>query len=452
MKRLLILLTAVVAILIAVTIISCGKKGVPPSDVKPKIFLQIVSGENQTLPPNTFSLDSLKVRVVSGQGLPVVGDTVTFTQLTPKDSGRFFFTIPRLPDTLITNQKGYAYNLYRSDAIVGVDTLMVTTSSLGDTGAVYFVVTVRPGQPVAIEAVSPLSRQSAPGGQRIPVPYVVQVKDKYGNGVPDSRVVYKANERCVVKTDSMLNKPYLVDTAYTFTDTMGVARADWVLTVNPDPYLNDYPNTVLELYAYLVYNNASVDSVLFQAYGTNPGQLEYYYDIRPMLMNVCQSCHDTVSSYRLSFYYTLMENGNLSPGDTTCLFAHDLNPAAHVSDINMVEQDKAVRWVGVDNAAPGSSGLNSYNIQMKPLLDGSCVMCHNDTTLDGNYDMSSHLGIRGTGSDLTPNAIPGDSSCVLVTYMMAGHYADSLSLNPTIAADLADSIIDWIVTDSLREY
>lgn len=441
-----------VTMLIAVSIISCGKKGVPPDNVDTRILLRIVSGDGQALPPNTLSQDSLRVRVVNGQGLPVVGDTVTFSQLTPKDSGRFFFTIPRLPDTLITNQQGYAYNLYRSDAIVGVDTLKVTTSSLGDSGAVYFVVTVRPGQPVDIQIVSPLSRQSAPGGQKIPVPYVVRVKDKYGNNVPNGRVVYKANERCVVVTDSMLSKPYFVDTAYTFTDTIGLARADWVLTVNPDPFLNGYPNTLLELYAYAVYNNARVDSVFFQAYGTNPGQLKYYYDIRPILMNVCQSCHDTVSSYRLSFYYTLMENDNLRPGDTACLFAHDLDPLAHPSRINLVEQDKAFRWNKVDSAVPGSSGLNCYDIQMKPLLDGSCVMCHNDVSPDGNYDMSSHLGIRGSGSDLTPNAIPGDSSCVLVTYMLAGHYADSLSLNPTIAADLADSIIDWVVTDSLREY
>jgi hypothetical protein len=133
-KRHLAVLTMGV-IITGVVAVSCGKKGVPPDgNIKPKIFLEVVSGQDQLLPPYTLSLDSLRVRVVNGQGLPVVGDTVTFTQLTPGDSGGFFFSIPRLPDTLITNQQGYAYNLYRSDGMVGVDTLMVTTSSLGETG------------------------------------------------------------------------------------------------------------------------------------------------------------------------------------------------------------------------------------------------------------------------------------------------------------------------------
>jgi hypothetical protein len=443
-------------IITGVVAVSCGKKGVPPDgNIKPKIFLEVVSGQDQLLPPYTLSLDSLRVRVVNGQGLPVVGDTVTFTQLTPGDSGGFFFSIPRLPDTLITNQQGYAYNLYRSDGMVGVDTLMVTTSSLGDTGAVYFIVTVRPGQAADIEKISPMSTQSSQGGKTIPVPYVVRVKDRFGNSVPNSRVVYRATERCVVITDSMLTRPFYLDTAYTFTDTTGVARANWVLTVNPDPYFGGYPNTLPELHAYAIYNNARVDSLYFQAYATNPGQLKYYYDVRPVLVDNCQgaACHGSVSSYLVDFYYTLMEDNNLIPGDTTCPFADDLDPLQHISNINMVEEDKAFRWVKVDSAAPGSSGLNSYSGQMKTIFDGSCVTCHNGTTLDGSYDMSDHPGIRGDGSDMSiPNAIPGDSSCLLVTYMLSGHYADSLSLNPDTAAALADSIVRWVVTDSLREY
>jgi len=452
-KKHLAALTIGVALAI-VFAVSCGKKGVPPdANTEPTISIQLVSTPALTLPPYTYS-DTIRVRVINSQGLPIVGDTVTFAQVSPSNGGGFFFTDPTISSALITDQSGYAYNQYRSDSSAGADTLMISTSLVGDTGAVYIIVTVNRGTPADIEKISPLTSQSSTAGQTIPVPYVVRVKDKYGNAIPDSRVVFKTIERCVVATDSMLGRPYLLDTAYTFTDTAGLAQADWVLTVNPDPYLGTYPNTTPELYGYAIYNGSRVDSVKFQAFATNPGQFKFYPDIRPILIDNCQgaACHGGVSSYRVDFYYTLSENNNLVPGDTSCQFVADLNPISHISDLNTVEEDKAIRWAVINNAVPGSSGMNNYTDQMKSILDNSCVMCHNGTTLDGNYDMSSHLGIRGNGSDVTPNAIAGDNACSLVTYIQAGHYADSLSLDPDTAAALADSIIRWIVVDSLREY
>lgn len=452
MKKHLAALTTgiILAIIFAV---SCGKKGVPPDDnTQPKIFIEAISSAELTLPPKTLS-SVIQVRVVNSQGLPIVGDTVSFAQISPV-SGGFFWFAAGTNDSLITNQQGYAYNKYQSDSTVGTDTIAVTTSSLGDSGAAYFVVTVMPGKPADIVRVSPLNPVSSVAGRKVSVPFIVQVNDRYGNSVPGSRVIYRTNERCVVSTDSMLNRPYLVDTAYTFTGADGQARADWTLTVSPDPYLGTYPNTAVELHGYAVRNDSLVDSVTFRAFATNPGQFTYYSDIRPILINNCQesACHGGVSSYRVDFYYTLLENNNLVPGDTTCTFVANLDPFNHISNLNTVEEDKGIRWVVIDSALPGSSGLNNYTDQMKPIFDNGCIACHSGAAPPGNYDLTTHLGIRGDGSDTTPNAIPGDDACKLATYMQARHNADSLSLNPTTAAALADSIIRWIVVDSLREY
>lgn len=453
MKKHLAALTIGVA-LIAVFAVSCGKKGVPPDDnTQPSISVTVVTSGALTLTPYTFS-DTIRVRVVNSSGVPIVGDTVTFAQTSAKNGGGFYFTDPTVSPALITDQSGYAYNQYRSDSSVGSDTLMVTTSSVGDTAAAYIFVTVQHGAPADIEKISPLTIQSSTGGQTIPVPYVVRVKDRYGNIISGSRVVFKAVERCVVATDSMLTKPYLLDTAYTFTDADGLAQAEWVLTVNPDPYIGSYPNTTPELFGYAIHNNSRVDSVKFQAFGTDPGQFKYYNDIRPILLDNCQgaACHGGVSSYQVDFYYALLENDNLIPGDTACTFVSKLDPFRHISDLNTVEEDKAIRWVVTDSAAPGSSGLNNYTDQMKSIFDNGCIVCHSGATPPAGYDLTTFNGIRGNGSDAVPNAIPGDNSCTLATYMQARHNADSLSLNPTDAAALADSIIRWIVVDSLREY
>ncbi len=451
MKKHLAVLTA--AILLTIVAVSCGKKGVPPdANTQPKIYVEAVSSTELTLPPKTYS-SIIQIRVVNSQGLPVIGDTVTFAQISPISGSRFWFS-PGTSDSLITNDQGYAYNRYQSDSTVGVDTISVTTSSLGDSGAVYFVVTVVPAEPADIVKISPLNPVSSTAGREISVPFIVRVNDRYGNPVPNSRVVYRTNERCVVSTDSMVDRPYLVDTAFTITDTAGMAQADWILTISPDPYLGTYPNTASILNGYAVYNDSRVDSVAFRAFATNPGQLEYYNDIRPILIANCQgsSCHGGASNYLVDFYYTLVDDSIFKPGDTTCSFVTHLDPYSHISSINTVEEDKAIRWAVVDSAAPGSSGLNNYTDQMKSIFDNGCIMCHDAVTPPASYNLTTFFGILGDGSDAIPNAIPGDNACKLATYMQARHNADSLSLDPTTAAALADSIVRWIVVDSLREY
>jgi hypothetical protein len=66
--------------------------------------------------------------------------------------------------------------------------------------------------------------------------------------------------------------------------------------------------------------------------------------------------------------------------------------------------------------------------------------------------MTTHGGIRGGGLDATPNAIAGDASSLLATQMIAMHNWPALDPDSITAAVLADSIVNWIVNDSLRQY
>lgn len=440
----------VIVLLIGIVLIaalSCGKKGVPPDGSKPFTKLEIVSGNQQTGAAFSYLTDSLVVRVVSSVGLPVAGDTVWFEQITPINGGRFFYTEPRL-----TNINGVAYNFYRLDSLVGADTVKVTAASVGDTGAVLFAFTVGPGAADSIFKVSSQTAWFGIAGQVLPDSFVVGVIDTYGNIVPGAKVIYKTNVRSLVVTDSSAQQPFDLDTAVTYTDANGLARADWILTVNPDSNLGypyGYPNARPELKAFI----APTDSVLFRGVATNPGQLKYYYDIRSIFEANCFTCHSGLNDYRLDFYYEMFRNGNLIPGDSSSKVVKNVDPIIHrAGNINFVEEDKVIRWVVVDSAAPGSSGLNNYTDHMKPIFDNGCIDCHGGATPAGSYDLTTHLGIRGAGSDAVPNAIPGDNLSLLVTRMVARHNVDSLSSNPVTAAALADSIIRWVVTDSLRDH
>jgi len=441
-------------LLLSALIISCGKKGVPSDgNTQPNTFLEIVSGFDQQGRVQEFLADTLYVRLRSSVGVPVPGEVINFQQVTPSAGSRFWLVDTANPTIgqSITDENGYAWNRFRTDSVVGVDTIMVTSPSLGDTGAVYFVCTATPGLPSTLEKISPVSSDggdtivSGTAGQTLPMPFIVRVRDRYGNIVPDGRVVYKTAFRCLVVTDSSSPDPFEIDTAYTLTDVQGQAQADWTLTVNPGEGIG-YPNPFPELNAYAMVGDTARDSVKFQAFANQPPAFAYYHDLRPVLIENCHgsACHANASSYRMDFYYELLEDGNLIPGDTNSPFVQNLNPIGHKGgNINMIEEDMAARWVVVDNAAPGSSGLNNYTDQMKAIFDNSCISCHSGPTPSGNYDVTTHTGIRGGGSDAEPNAIAGDSASVLVTQMIARH---------NINAQTADSIIRWVVIDSLRQY
>jgi hypothetical protein len=435
------IITGLLAVAILSLALSCGKKGVPPGDNEtPSMTIEIVSGNNQTDTAKAVLRDSLVVRVVNSVTGPAVGDTVWFEQITPQDAGGV--TYP----WRLTNALGYARTFYHLDSLMGVDTVKVVSSGAGDTAAVYFQITVTPGRPDKIIQVSPQGLDSGTAGQALPNPVIAEVTDRYGNPSPGIYVYFKASNRGLAETDSSARHPYETDSAFTVTDQRGYARATWVLTINPDPNFG-YPN-----YVTLRAFTAEGDTVRFSAAAYPPGTLKYYYDIRSIFADNCFACHPGLSDYRQDFYYELEQNNNVIPGDTTSNLLSHVNPMTHPSNINTVEEDMVIRWVVTDSAAPGSSGLNNYHDNMKPIFDASCISCHSGVSPPGDYLLTGHKEIRGVGSDAVSNAIAGDTTSLLVVKMKERHNWVNIDPDSLVAAALADSIIRWVVTDSLRDY
>jgi hypothetical protein len=443
-----------VALLIILTLIvltvSCGEKGVPPGDDTPYSTLELVSGNNQTGPAGGLLLDTLLVRVVSSVGLPVPGDVVHFTQITQNGDGEILSS-PRT-----TNSEGYADISYRLGSKVGVDTVKVVSEAVGDSGAVYFEFAVTAGAAGRLVKVSPLSLVSGTAGELLGVPFIVLVTDNMDNPVAGHTVYFKTINRCVVVTETSTEVPPETDTAYTTSDSNGLASATWILSINPDFI---YP-TFHQLDAIADFEDNTADTVNFLASAEDPGMIEYYDDIHTIFAGDCFDCHVSsggydIEDYYVDYYFELYRLGNLIPGDTNSLLVFNSKHENHKSKFghfNFVEEDIITRWVGTDMAAPGSSGMNNYTNHMKNIIDASCVTCHSGGAPQNNYSMSSHLDIRGPGLDAVSNAIPGGDTSLVVQKMQQRHQWQSLDPDSATAAILADSISSWIVDDFMREY
>lgn len=421
--------------------ISCHKKPVPPPE-KPDyvttlmaVSTTVVSDKAGTPLNNPF-----QVRVIDENGTPVAGVPINFEQITPQSGSRL------LPAATTTDPNGYAGMFYVLDTLMGVDTLRATASGVDDS-VVYFQITVTMGPADGVVMVSPLAYPVFDtAGTRLPDTFVVKVVDRYNNGIPNHRVLFKTSNRCVVVTDSTALLPFENDSVYTRTDDSGLARAVWQISVKPYPGFG-YPNSFN-----LVAKNEVNDSVRFLAASYDPGRLEYYYDVRPIFQSRCFICHPSVlTDYSLNFYYTTVVDGIVEPGDSlnSLLLAKALSSHGP-SPINMVEEDIVFRWVVTDSAAPGSSGLNCYQSQMKSIIDSKCLACHGEPPAGNSYIMTTHESIRAIGSGGLPNAIAGDSSSALVQHLLPG--GDMRVYLAPDSAVLADSLIRWIVIDSLRQY
>ncbi|MBL7959091.1 hypothetical protein JNL27_02520 [bacterium] len=85
----------------------------------------------------------------------------------------------------------------------------------------------------------------------------------------------------------------------------------------------------------------------------------------------------------------------------------------------------------------------TYDTDIKPILDGSCIGCHSSGLMLGSYNLSSYAGVLGNGTDATPNAIPGDANSLLITKLAGGHQS--------VSQPNQDMIFQWVVVDSLKE-
>ncbi len=435
-----------VAIFLAV---SCGKKGVPPV---PKIEtnFSILSGNNQSIVAGG-ALTNPQVKVVNALGSPVKGVPIRFQQLGQNHGGHFRDTLVDVYK--VTGDNGIVETRFVADTVIGAYTLQAIAT--GPTDSILDInYTVIAG--AAQKDTILIPDQIGIAGDTLPTTIVAKISDRFNNPVAGARVLFIADHRGLAVTDSSRLRPYAVDSAYTRTDTLGLARARWVLPIDSFEFISP-TMTALSLSGDSVIGTASI-----AAAENSPGTLTYYPTIRAIFAQHCMTsgCHDGASrggasNYALNFYYEVLGNGvdntpNVIPGDGSSLLLSYIFPLHKTNNINMVEADKVTRWVVVDSAAPGVSGLNSYYGQMKNIFDLRCVSCHGSVSPNGSYDMSSFSGIRGNGTDATPNAIPGDAASLLAVRVTAGGNMRGYLGVDSVA--LADSIVNWIVRDSIRDY
>lgn len=99
---------------------------------------------------------------------------------------------------------------------------------------------------------------------------------------------------------------------------------------------------------------------------------------------------------------------------------------------------------GLPTAAPGPDRV-TYEGVIQPLFEQRCVSCHSGGSPAASYDMTTLEGIKGNGSDDTPNAIAGDPQSLLVVKSQPG---GSMNRYYVGQAEL-DLVVKWVVEDSL---
>ena len=98
---------------------------------------------------------------------------------------------------------------------------------------------------------------------------------------------------------------------------------------------------------------------------------------------------------------------------------------------------------------PPPPDVVTYDGTMKALFDGSCIICHSPSGgMPNGYRLDNYLGVLGNGGDATPNAIPGDStSLIIIKVKNRSHFA----WNTAADQNKIDLLIQWVVVDSCRE-
>ncbi|MCK5124877.1 MAG: hypothetical protein KAR42_01335 [candidate division Zixibacteria bacterium] len=425
------------SILLLLTAVSCDKKEVPTQVIPVyDTSLELLTSNDQALAAGSGNPSFIQIIVKNEINDPVEGVVVTFTQISTQDREDTSFN-----RTATTNATGTISLNYFADTLVGADTIQIVAEGAVDS-LVLLALTVTPAAVDTIFKVAPLAPTVfGIAGELIADTFKVQILDAYSNPVANERVLFRAFDRCVLITDSTANLSMENDSIYTRTNTDGEAWAQVTLSINPRSD-GGYPNSFNMMVTSPVLTG---DTIAFVLASTDPGTITYYGDVRNIFDDNCILCHPTVaSSYDLTRYFTTVVNPIVIPGDTINSTMLNYAVSTHQnSSINVVEEDKVKLWIGTHNAVPGSSGLVSYTSHIKNIIDANCLSCHGDPPGPSTtYMMTTHAEIRA--NDV---AIPADTNSTLV-----------LKLNPggnmrTYVSDVqADSIINWVVSDSLRQY
>jgi adhesin/invasin len=166
------------------------------------------SGQDQVAPVGTALGSPIQVRVTDAAGNSVIGATVTFTTT----AGTLAAT------TGTSGVEGIFQTTFTTGTKSGTDTVTVTVNGVS-TPAV-FLFTATPGDPAQL-AILAGNNQAATAGAALATPLQVEVQDAYGNPVPNTLVVWSADNGTLTTTTTTTDNNGIAQVAFTLGATPG---------------------------------------------------------------------------------------------------------------------------------------------------------------------------------------------------------------------------------------
>lgn len=149
---------------------------------------------------------------------------------------------------------------------------------------------------------------------------------------------------------------------------------------------------------------------------TPPTGVCFESEVLPIFQSYCakSGCHDAIThedGYTLNSYANIMKKG-ISAGKPnssklyTVLFATggDRMPPANHAQLTAAQKDVIGKWIS--EGAKNTTGCNTacdstafaFAANVKPIMNTYCVGCHSTTNALGGIDLSTHTGVKASGT------------------------------------------------------
>jgi len=98
---------------------------------------------------------------------------------------------------------------------------------------------------------------------------------------------------------------------------------------------------------------------------------------------------------------------------------------------------------GNGETPPVVSGSSGFSGQVLPIFEAKCLVCHNTTTAQGDWDASSYETVMSTGEN-APVIIPGDPDNSLLAQYLLGTNGKLMPPLGALPDESIQAILDWI--------
>ena len=193
-----------------------GLSGTASLDVKavPRT-MEYVSGDAQSAVTGSILPDSLAVRLLDRNGLPVAGVPVSFVVT----SGNGYVS----PSSATTDSAGISYAHWALGYALGDQTVEASVNGVKGSPTTFHATAVA-GAPAALVAVSG-DLQNGTAGQKLPAALEVKVRDQFGNPVAGVPVSWSASSGSLSPISGVSDADGLVATSWTLGSTLGESTA-----------------------------------------------------------------------------------------------------------------------------------------------------------------------------------------------------------------------------------